>query len=238
MTVGTYTVQGREIVLPVQVRRARSWAAVFSVDARAAQRLVDRTGLRVARASPRRALVTLVFVRYDDGDLDAYHEVGVSFLVHPHENPSVTDLIRKRACVYIHHLPVDQSFTLEAGREIWGYPKFMAGIGLATLDGRTTCALAQDGVSILTLTVRDGGVRMPGQSPPTYTYLDGVLRRTEWESFGTPRGRFGGASLHLGDHPISDELRSLGLSKRALFTSTNTDFGATFGGAEIVQTGA
>jgi acetoacetate decarboxylase len=234
-SVAVYSIQGRDVALPVQVRRASSWAAVFRVNARAAQRLVDPTGLRVARPSPGKALLTLVFVRYDDGDLDAYHEVGVSFLVHPHDAPKATDLLRNRACVYIHHLPVDQSFTLEAGREIWGYPKFMAGIGLATLDGRTTCALAQDGVSILTLTVREGGVRMPTQSPPTYTFLDGVLRRTEWEGFGTARGRLGGASLHLGDHPIADELRTLGLPKRALFTSSNAEFSATFGGAEVVQ---
>src|SRR5581483_1701362 len=30
------------------------------------------------------------------------------------------------AAAFIHHLPVDQSFTLEAGRSIWGFPKIMA----------------------------------------------------------------------------------------------------------------
>ena len=30
------------------------------------------------------------------------------------------------AAAYVHHLPVDQAFTLEAGRTIWGYPKGMA----------------------------------------------------------------------------------------------------------------
>ncbi len=30
------------------------------------------------------------------------------------------------AAAFIHHLPVDQSFTLEAGRTIWGFPKIMA----------------------------------------------------------------------------------------------------------------
>ena len=30
------------------------------------------------------------------------------------------------AGAFIHHLPVDQEFTLEAGTKIWGYPKVMA----------------------------------------------------------------------------------------------------------------
>ena len=30
------------------------------------------------------------------------------------------------AGAFIHHMPVDQAFTLEAGTKIWGYPKVMA----------------------------------------------------------------------------------------------------------------
>jgi hypothetical protein len=222
--------------MPVEVRRASSWAAVYRVDARAAQRLVDPTGLRVARSSPRTALATLVFIDYADGDLDAYHEVGVSFVVHPHQDARATDLIRNRTCVYIHHLPVDQGFTLEAGREIWGYPKFMADIQIIERAHDTTCTLDADGSPILKLTVRNGGsfpMRVP--APPTYTFLDGVLRVTRWEAGGRPRGRLGGASLELGTHPIADELRSLGLPKRPMLTTTNPAFTATFGASEIVQ---
>ena len=38
------------------------------------------------------------------------------------------------AVAFIHHLPVDQAFTLEAGRTIWGYPKVMADFTIR--DGR------------------------------------------------------------------------------------------------------
>ncbi len=34
------------------------------------------------------------------------------------------------------------------------------------------------------------------------------------------RGRPGGAALVVGDHPIAKELRTLGLPKRAAFSST------------------
>ena len=38
------------------------------------------------------------------------------------------------AGAFIHHLPVDQAFTLEAGTTIWGYPKVMADFTIR--DGR------------------------------------------------------------------------------------------------------
>lgn len=234
-----FSIQGREITMPVEVRKASSWAAIYPVDARAAQRLVDPAGLRVVRPFPNRALATLLFVRYDDGDLDAYHEVGVSFLVHPHEGARASDLIRNRARVYIHHLPVNQGFTLEAGREIWGYPKFLADIDIDEGPRETACAISESGSRIFRLEVRNGGAfPMPAQAPPTYTFLDGVLRLTEWEVAGGSRGRPGGARLELGDHPIADELRTLGLPERALLTATNAAFRARFGAARVVRAAA
>jgi hypothetical protein len=96
--------------------------------------------------------------------------------------------------------------------------------------------LVDDGVHVLTLTVAAGGrLSLPSQAPPSYSFADGVLRRTLWttSSEGTA-GRVGGASLVLGSHPVADELRSLGLPKRALFCSSAAQMRASFGGAEIV----
>ncbi|MGH2758054.1 MAG: hypothetical protein ACRDKJ_00655 [Actinomycetota bacterium] len=45
------------------------------------------------------------------------------------------------------------------------------------------------------------------------------------------RARLGGAKLELGPHPIADELRTLGLPKRALMTSTLRRMQAEFGAA-------
>ena len=100
----------------------------------------------------------------------------------------------------------------------------------------TTVRLVDDGVHVLTLTVAAGGrLRLPSQAPPSYSFRDGVLRRTTWttsaEGIG---GRPGGATLVLGDHPMADELRSLGLPKRALFSSSAAQMRASFGGAEVV----
>src|SRR5206468_3322011 len=146
------------------------------------------TGLLVAEPRPGRAIAALAVVRYLDGDLDTYDELAVSFLVRRHDAQAATarekarEVRRQRAAVYIHHLPVDQTFTLEAGRTIWGYPKFLAEFERREERGRTLWTLRHQGALVLTLGVPNRGLPLPRQRPlPTYTFLDGVLRVTEWE---------------------------------------------------------
>jgi hypothetical protein len=247
---GPWQVLGRTVGLPVEVRRAAQWGVQYLVPAAAAQRIVDPTGLEVTGPLPGRALVALAVCRYDDTDLDSYHEVAVSFVVRPHDappDPSALDRVREFGSgaigAYIHRLPVDQEFTCAAGRDIWGYPKWMTTIDIDEPDpgdrrsgSGTTVRLVDDGTHVLTLTVAGGGpVRLPSQAPPSYSFRDGVLRRTPWEtSADGVAGRPGGATLVLGDHPMADELRSLGLPKRALFSSSAAHMRATFGAAEVV----
>jgi len=247
---GPWQVLGRTIGLPVEVRQAAQWGVQYLVPAAAAQRIVDPTGLEVTGPLPGKALMALAVCRYDDTDLDSYHEVAVSFVVRPHDappGPSALDRVREFATgsigAYIHRLPVDQEFTCAAGRDIWGYPKWITTIDIDEPDpgdrrsgSGTTVRLVDDGVQVLTLTLAGGGpVKLPSQAPPSYSFRDGVLRRTPWEMTAEGvAGRPGGATLVLGDHPMADELRSLGLPKRALFSSSATHMRATFGPAEVV----
>ena len=247
---GPWEIDGRTIGLPVEVRRAAQWGVQYLVPAAAAQRIVDTTGLEVTGPLPGRALVALAVCRYDDTDLDPYHEVALSFVVRAHDAPAgpgplerLREFTTGAIGAYIHRLPVDQAFTCAAGRDIWGFPKWITtididepGPGEQRRGCGTTVRLVDDGAHVLTLTMAAGGpVRLPSQAPPSYSFRDGVLRRTEWETSAEGvSGRPGGATLVLGDHPMADELRSLGLPRRALFTSHATRMRASFGAAEVV----
>lgn len=238
----SYIVRGRTVTLPLEVRKARSWNAQFLVPADAAQRLVAPTGLEVARPLPGRAMCTLAFVRYEEGDLGAYNELAVSFVVRPHgsEPASAPAMAREfatgRIGVYIYHLPVTEQFSLDAGRGIWGFPKFLSSIEIREARDRATCVLQHEGRDVLMLTVRTGGhLRLPQVSPPTYSYIDDKLRLTRWTTTGSGAGaRVGGAKLTLGSHPIADELRSIGLPKGAAMTGSVRHMRARFGPAELV----
>ena len=244
-----WEVLGRTVTVPVLVRRATQWTAQYLVPSAAAQRLVDPTGLEVNGPLPGRALLALAVCRYDDTDLGPYHEVAVSFVVRPHDAPPGTgtagrarEFATGAIGVYIHRLPVDQEFTCAAGREIWGFPKWMTTIDIdgATGGGRggsaTVVRLEDDGRHVLSLSLPGGGrLALPAQAPPTYSFLDGVLRRTTWTTtHHGATGRFGGAALALGDHPVADELRSVGLPRRALFCSSVARMEASFDAPETV----
>jgi acetoacetate decarboxylase len=238
----SYEIQGRTVTPPVEVRRAASWTAQYLVDAADAQRLVP-SGLQVATLGSK-AMASLSFVRYDDGDLDAYNEVALSIMVRRHDAPDGRMLRRSieiptgRIGVYIHRLPVNQSFTLEAGRTIWGYPKFLADISIRSNGPAATCEMRSEGEHILTMTVPTGGlVPLPSRVVPTYTFTDALLRMTDWTVRWTGgRIRRGDAKLELGTHPMSEEIRSLGLPKRPLLTSSVPKMRARFEAPVTVNT--
>jgi hypothetical protein len=97
-----------------------------------------------------------------------------------------------------------------------------------------SCRLVQDGVHALSLSLPRGGDKtLPDREMVTYSYVDGTPRITRavqgCQGFGI---RLGGAEVNLGEGPIADELRSLGLPKRALMTAWMERFHARFGPAE------
>ena len=240
MSSPTHTVLGREVTMPVEVRTATAATAMFSVPSDRAQAMVEYSGLRVLPYRPGRSVVGLVFVRYVDGDLGPYDELGVCVLVRRHDSRrgDLGSFLRGEAGVLIHRLPVDGEFTMAAGREIWGFPKTL-GEFETDLDGPDRhVVLRQDGRLVVDLRVRRG-LRLPAPGSrlalTAYSHLDGVTRHTSWEM--DPQGirsRPGGADLRLGDHPIARELGALGLPHRAMFSTTIPNLRMTFGDAEPV----
>ena len=219
-----YAIQGKEVRLPVIVRDASSAAATYIVDAAAARRLVP-DAFEVAEVWPGRALLSLAVIDYRDNDLGAYHEVSITFFVRKRGErrgplATVGDFFRGRLPTYIRHLPVDGSFTREAGETIWGFPKTVQQIDWQRAGDRLTCTLTMDGQHVLTLSLPAGGSRtLPEQHLVTYSLIGGAPHATPFTSSAEGAGfHLGGAELTLGTHPIAGELRSLGLPKKAIMT--------------------
>jgi hypothetical protein len=234
MLASQHTIAGTVLTMPVKIRKATQHNAMFAVDADAAQRLIDYSGLKVYRPLPRRAIATLILTHFIDGDLGPYYEYSTCVMVKPpgSDSPALQS-------AFVQHMFVDQAFTLEAGRTIWGFPKAMADFTIrdgkqfgfdATIDGQFVLAMEfSPGLQLPSaLTSREQELR-------AYSCLDGPTRESPYQvSFHGARYRPGGARVRLGEHPYSKELASLGFPKRALVSSSAANVAMSFDDAQEV----
>src|SRR3979490_2374706 len=175
--VSQHTIAGIVVTMPVKIRAATQHMAMFSVNADAAQRIIDYSGLQVCRHRPNKAVVVLMLMHYVDGDLGQYYEYGTNVMVNPPGSTASGPRALQSAGAFIPHLPVDQAFTLEAGQTIWGYPKVMA--DFTVRDGRQFgFEVSIDGQLAVAMEFRPG-LPVPSaftsrpQAHPTYSYRDG-----------------------------------------------------------------
>ena len=235
-----HTIAGTVLTMPVEIRQAQQHMALFSADADAAQRMIDYSGLQACRYRPNRAMVVLMFVHFVDGDLGEYHEYSANVLVNPPGSTAGGWRALQSAGAFVHHMSVDQEFTLEAGRSIWGYPKVMGDFVIR--DGHQFGVDVNiDGQLVVGMEFRPGlavpsAVTSRPQVHPTYSHRDGVTRQTDGElSISGARYRPGGVRLCLGEHRYANELAALGLSKHAFVSSSARSVRMTFSDAQEIS---
>jgi len=208
----SYEIAGRTVTMPCVVRDASAGTAIFDVDIAAARAQVPDP-FEPVETAPGRCQVAVAVIDYRDNDLGDYHEVGVTFFVTPAGAPG--GAADAEAGTFITRLPVDQAFTCEAGRTIWGFPKTVDDIGLDYADDSVTCTLRMGGQLVLRLTLPRGGTdEMPPLPLVTYSLVGGVPHRTAFTQGGAGSQVLAGGDgvvLELGDHPVGRELAALGL---------------------------
>ncbi len=216
---------GLRIELPV---RYYDWSAImahFPVPAAAVRRLLPTDRLKPAQLTPGTAILSMVAMEYRQiADVAPYNEFGimVPVLYEPTVNipglPLLFPRWFRRFGLYVHHLPVTTQDAYDFGVEIWGYPKIVAEIRFEAAGPARRCRLRDEGKEIMTLEVKKLATRARQMNFYSYTVKDGQLLRTLIQTqglFGLVRFR-GGASYTLGDHPIAEELRALGMGKTAV----------------------
>ena len=243
-------VAGREITFPVPVVSASVSGAAFLTRAAVVRRLISRGSqsavLDSAGAEPvslpgGRTPAIVLHVRYHDvpgNVLGAYHEMGLAFQL---TVPGAGTL------VHIHELPVDQDFTLAAGNELWGFPKWkgdMVGTAGGAFDDARLGAVGSAGAGGVDVTLDTRvGVPIPGRQSlalQCVQVLNGqpVLVRADAEATGGRMRPAGGARVSIaagaddGNADVArfaEAVRELGLDRgRALATFSYEKFGAEF----------
>ncbi|MGY1730987.1 acetoacetate decarboxylase family protein [Geodermatophilus sp. SYSU D01045] len=115
---------------------------------------------------------------------------------------------------FVLQLPVTSREARDLGRAEWGLPKWLGDMDFLDEPGRQRVRLSEAGAGVLVHTVRARGPALRGSRARTlWSVRGGRLLETRipvlarWQARPGP----GGADLVLGEHPVADALRALGL---------------------------
>ena len=220
---------GKKSACPLRCAKHLTHLQRFWSDAKAAQEWIKDTGLKVIEILPGKAVMQLIGVDYRENDLGDYNEAGISFYVHEPNTKkglpffgAIRAFMKGEASSYIHLLPVDQPFTMHAGRFIWGYPKWVTNIDIDENDEFFETRFTDHGQHVFTFRTQTGGkASMRDQTQPSFGFREGKLYKTVGIANGEgAKFSLGGEAPQLGDHPIADKLRDLGLPKKPFFSGS------------------
>lgn len=223
-----HTTEGN-VGFPILYKDVAAVMAVFAAPMDAVVSLLRDTDLEPLPFRGGKPMIAVSFFRYDDTTIGAYNEGAVTTLVVRRGTPAprvpALDMLRgagsRKGMTYIFDLPVTTAIANAAGREAWGFPKFVTDIPFALQDGVFEASVKDPNgrATILSLSGKLGrGLRVPSSDMVLVSHLDGEPLRTRIDikaaMYIHPRD---GLSLRIGDssHPMAERLRSLGLDGAA-----------------------
>jgi hypothetical protein len=212
--------------VPANYYREDSFAGFFSAALGPVRAALPSAQLHPVTLPGGRALVAVFAFNYLETDLGPYGEVGIVVpCVHGQQAPPLLPLALEArypgwGC-FVLHLPVTSRLARDAGRVVFGLPKFVSDMAFEKRPSHQQVRLSEGDRHILTLTVRQQGLPLRDNRPLViYSVRDGQLLRTTVPSRAVYqvglRPRLG--TLVLGDHPIADELGRFEIDTSARFT--------------------
>jgi len=215
------------IALPIRYWRTDCFLALFAADLDAVTDLLPSSRLHPVRVTGTRAVVAIAVFNYLETGVGPYGEIAVSPLCTldrpaPPVLPLATGYLRGLSA-FVAHLPVTTRIAREAGRQVWGYPKFVADMDFDLRPESQRVEMAEGGQEILSLEVRRRGHVALETAPLTsYTAHGDRLVRTRIEMRGHVATALGPSNgeLLLGEHPVGREIAALGVGSRPLLTRT------------------
>lgn len=221
----THTTSQGPIELPILYFDVSMLLAFFVANRDAVEAKLDGTGLRPALTFGQRALVAIAHYEYRQTGVGSYNEVGLGLPVLPEGAPTPRNLIQalygsvdeRYLGFHVLDLPVTTPLANAAGRELWGYPKFVAPIPFH-LDRKSFESSVMDPDGNGDLFTLSGRLLPSLPAPPmslvVYSHHQGNLLRATVNVRGRMHLRPGrGLQLRVGEstHRMARNLRDLGL---------------------------
>jgi hypothetical protein len=209
--------------LPILYFRDDLFGLSFAADFSQIRALMPSDRLHPVRLPGGRAIVGIFAMNYYETTVGPYGEVAVAVPVvygskaPPPLIPLLLESNYPGFGLLILHLPVTTLAARDGGRGAWGFTKFTSDMVFTLTPEFMECRLSEGEMHILTLRVARQGMALRERKPIiTYSVKEGRLVRTIIPQIGSQRLalRPRGSSLELGDHPVAQSIRELGLSDR------------------------
>lgn len=225
-----------EVDMPVLYYDGTNVMCLFTAPRAAVEAELAGTGLVPAAVIGARAVVGVSVYEYRSTSIGPYNEVGVAVPVfvqgEPRPVPGTLDFLRTAAerhmGFHILDLPVTTEIANAAGREFWGFPKFVTDIDVSWRREGFQSSVAEPGSdrTIMTLTGQPRPlVPLPAMDLVLYSRLDeATLRSVINVRHGMSWNLAGGMRLEVGSahHPMAVRLRRLELDGSRPFAVLST----------------
>ena len=215
----------RSIWVPLFYYDSMKLDALFLAPREKLKALLPSARMHPYRITSKYGIVSISAMEFRETDIGPYNEVAISIpFTLDKATPMFTGTLRKspeEPYLYIHQLPVTTEIARDAGVEFAGYPKFLAIIEFEKKEDRVTCKLAEGNQHILTFAGRKLPIHYAPRSRVNFfSTRGGRILRSHTIASERQLARSKDAShaqIELGDHPIAQELKELGLGKMLVY---------------------
>ena len=216
--------------LPILYHRDDVFALYFTADYEKVKAAMPSDRLHPVILPGNKAVVAICAFNYIDTSIGSYGEVAVALpAVYDRQMTAFSGLlaaIRESNYpgfgVVVMHLPVTRVEARDAGRGEWGYTKFLADMHFSISPEYMQCRMLEGEAPILDLRLKRKGFYLRDKKPlTTFSVRNGDLIKTVIPQTATKRISLmpGGSGLELGDHPVAESIRSLGISARPFMSA-------------------
>lgn len=232
-----------DYIFPLEFRDVHYIAALYKSNPIAIDQKLRGTGLKPALYFMGAPLTAVGLIQYKDTDLGAYNELIIAIPVIPESARSglnnwldlYTPLKKRKIGQLIIHIPVTTQRSVDAGINLWGYPKTVLPIThqFSKKKIQTRILSADSSSTLFEINGSNGfGVPIPSMDLMTYsflhqekikTYVD-VHANTKWMPFSNLR-----INIHDNKDEMCKDIIALDIcNKRPVFTIEATRFKANF----------
>ncbi len=216
-------ITGGSVEVPILYKDVFAIGASFIAPVLPLKNLLPTSKLVPLQVLPGKGLLTFMAFDYRDTSIGPYKEFAIAIPARyePGFNIPLFPVLRMGASLsfeaYVWQLPLTSELGLNAGKDLWGFPKFLAEIEFSEAEKSVMCSLSEEGEHILTLEVRLSNAKLKSYFDlNTYTEKDDKLLLTRSRGLSGEIGKSympGTASLSLGEHPLSRQIREVAPGK-------------------------